>query len=94
MRLKEEVKQVIVDSVQSLDHDAKVYLFGSRVDDNLKGGDIDLLVFSRKMTYGDKLNVKKKIFLALGEQKVDLLICKDAGEPFVRMALEKGVQLV
>ena len=94
MRLKEEVKQVIINAVKSLDPDAKVYLFGSRVDDNLKGGDIDLLVFSRKMTYGDKLTVKKKIFLALGEQKVDLLICKDASEPFVRMELEKGVQLV
>jgi len=93
MRLKEEVKQIIIDAIQSIDHEAKVYLFGSRVDDSLRGGDIDLLVFSRKMNYGDKLIVKKKIFLALGEQKVDLLICKDTNEPFVRMALEKGVQL-
>ena len=94
MRLREEAKQVIIDAVKSVDPDAEVYLFGSRVNDNLRGGDIDLLVFSRKMTYRDKLNVKKKIFLALGEQKVDLLIYKDTTEPFVRMALEQGVQLI
>ena len=94
MRLGEEAKQVIIDAVKSVDPDAEVYLFGSRVNDNLRGGDIDLLVFSRKMTYRDKLNVKKKIFLALGEQKVDLLIYKDTTEPFVRMAMEQGVQLI
>ena len=94
MRLKEEVKEVIIQAVQSLDPDAEIYLFGSRVDDKGRGGGIDLLIFSPKMTYGDKLTVKKKIFLALGEQKVDLIISKDASEPFVRMALEKAVQLI
>lgn len=93
MRLKEKEKQVITQAVKSIDTDAQVYLFGSRVDDNRKGGDIDLLVFSGKMTYADKIKVKKNIFAAIEEQKVDILLSKDTKMPFVQMVLEQGVRL-
>lgn len=93
MRLKEKEKQVIIQAVKAIDPEARVYLFGSRVDDSRKGGDIDLLVFSSRMTYSDKLKVKKSIFAVLGDQKIDLLVSKDTGKPFVRMALEQGVRL-
>lgn len=94
MRLKDKEKQVILQAIHSIDPNARIYLFGSRVDDSDKGGDIDLLVFSRKISYGDKLAVKKNIFSVLGEQKIDLIVTKDGGEPFVRMVLEQGVQLL
>lgn len=94
MRLKDKEKQVILQAIHSIDPNAKIYLFGSRVDDSDKGGDIDLLVFSRKISYGDKLAVKKNIFSVLDEQKIDLIVTKDGGEPFVRMVLEQGVQLL
>ena len=44
MRLKDEEKQVILQAIRSVDPHAKVYLFGSRLDDSGKGGDIDLIV--------------------------------------------------
>lgn len=94
MRLKDEEKRVILQAIHSVDPHARVYLFGSRVDDSGKGGDIDLLVFSRKMTYGDKLVVKKNIFLTLDEQRIDLIVTKDGGEPFVQMVLEQGIELL
>ena len=94
MRLKDEEKQVILQTIHSIDPNAKIYLFGSRVNDSDKGGDIDLLVFSRKISYGDKLTVKKNIFSLLEEQKIDLIVTKDGSEPFVRMVLEQGVQLL
>jgi len=94
MRLKDEEKQVILQTIHSIDPNAKIYLFGSRVNDSDKGGDIDLLVFSRKISYGDKLTVKKNIFSVLEEQKIDLILTKDGSEPFVRMVLEQGVQLL
>ena len=94
MRLKDEEKQVILQTIYSIDPNAKIYLFGSRVNDSDKGGDIDLLVFSRKISYGDKLTVKKNIFSVLEEQKIDLIVTKDGSEPFVRMVLEQGVQLL
>lgn len=94
MRLNDEEKRVILQAIHSIDPNAKVYLFGSRVDDSGKGGDIDLLVFSRKISYGDKLVVKKNIFSTIDEQKIDLIVTKDGGEPFVQMVLEQGVQLL
>jgi predicted nucleotidyltransferase len=46
MRLPEAERQAILNAVRSEDPDAVVYLFGSRVDDAARGGDIDLLVLS------------------------------------------------
>ena len=51
MRLAHEELAAIHDAVHSADADAQVYLFGSRVDDNAKGGDIDLLVLSKKIHF-------------------------------------------
>jgi predicted nucleotidyltransferase len=73
VRLKDEEKQIILQAIHFVDPHAKVYLFGSRVDESGKGGDIDLLVFSRKMTYGDKLAVKKIFFRPLMNRKLILL---------------------
>jgi predicted nucleotidyltransferase len=93
MRLKEKEKQIIIQAVKSIDPEALVYLFGSRVDDSRKGGDMDILVFSGRMTYGDKLKIKKSIFTGIEDQKIDLFVSKDVDVPFVRMALEQGVRL-
>lgn len=55
---------------------AKVYLFGSRTDDTLRGGDIDLLINSELK---ERLNLENKIyFLAqlkqlIGDQRIDVV---------------------
>ena len=57
------------------DH-AQVWLFGSRTDDTLRGGDIDLLV-ETELTGSNalraKINTITDIQLALGERKIDLV---------------------
>jgi len=93
MRLKEFEIQTIEKAVHSLDPDAAIYLFGSRADDSQKGGDIDLLILSKRLTYGDKLKIKQQFLEKMDEQKIDVVIAKDAGDPFVRMALEDGIRL-
>jgi predicted nucleotidyltransferase len=93
MRLEEFEIQAIETAVHSLDPDAAIYLFGSRVDDSRKGGDIDLLIFSERLTYGDKLKIKQQFFEKMDDQKIDVVIAKDATDPFVRAALESGVRL-
>ena len=93
MRITALEKQTIKQTVASVDPDAQVYLFGSRADDALKGGDIDLLVLSSKITLMDKLNVLAGLHQKLGEQKIDLIVQPDLSRPFARLAVEQGVVL-
>lgn len=56
--------------------DALVYLFGSRVDNNKKGGDIDLFIHAEdesSLTLRKKLSLLTDLKLALGDQKVDIV---------------------
>ena len=93
MRISQNDKKVIVDSILTSDPLAKIYLFGSRADDMKKGGDIDILIFSEKIDLSEKIKIKTRIFQKMEEQKIDLLVAKDKNDPFVRLALEKGIQL-
>jgi uncharacterized protein len=93
VRLAPNEIKAIKDSVQTLDPNAKIYLFGSRTDIHKKGGDIDLLILSQTLTYDDKLRIKIKLFELIGEQKIDLLIAKETTSPFVQLALTTGILL-
>lgn len=93
MRLKDFEHNAIVSTVKFFDNDATVYLFGSRVDDSKKGGDIDLLVLSDILTSKDKRSIKMRLYELLEEQKIDLLIAEDDSNPFVKLALGTGVKL-
>jgi len=93
MRLKSFEQQTIINAIKKKDPKASVYLFGSRVDDEQLGGDIDVLVLSSTIKFDEKLRIKKKIFESLEEQKIDLLIVDDLTEPFAQKVLEKGIQL-
>ena len=93
MRLSPEEKSAVVDAIIHLDPEARIYLFGSRVDDRQKGGDIDILVFSNRLKFKDKLKIKAVLFETMEDQKIDLIITKDSNDPFVKIALEKGVRL-
>ena len=50
MRLSQNEVTLLKEKLAVLSKEAKLYLFGSRVDDSKKGGDIDLLVVSTKLT--------------------------------------------
>ena len=74
----------------------EIFLFGSRIDDTLKGGDIDLFVTTNSR---EDNNLEKKLdFLALlkqkiGDQKIDLIISKDKNRLIEKEALQKGISL-
>lgn len=93
MRLKEFEQKAIVSCIKELDEHACVYLFGSRVDDAKRGGDIDLLIISQALSRDDKRRIRSKLFEALGEQKIDIVIASDDSDPFVKLALSTGIQL-
>jgi predicted nucleotidyltransferase len=74
MRLNKEYKKAIKEAVQSRFSDAKIYLFGSRVDDAKKGGDIDLYVeVDKKPHFLDKPQILAEIKKKIKEQKIDLV---------------------
>ena len=78
---------------------AEVWLFGSRVDDNKRGGDIDLYVRSG-MSDADQLVAARFAFLArlkrlIGDRKIDLVLQRTGGEklPIHQLASQLGVKL-
>lgn len=99
MRLSPEQVAAIRESAQEAFGDGTaVWLFGSRVDDCRRGGDVDLLVRPPGYDAHERL-VRKLRFLAhleqrLGERKVDVVIETPGDErPIVRIAHEQGVRL-
>lgn len=93
MRLSLQEIAAIKKCVADFDPDAKVYLYGSRTKDELKGGDIDLLLLSQKIHLMEKIKLKIKLYDALGEQKIDILIPSKSNEAFVTAALREGILL-
>jgi len=93
MRLATQEQSAIRHAIAQADADALVYLFGSRVDDSAKGGDIDLLVLSKKIDIMAKLDIMARLHQQFGERKVDLSIYPDATQPFPRMVMQEAVRL-
>ena len=95
MRLTPREQKIITEAIHALDQEAQIYLFGSRLDDQSKGGDIDLLVISQNLEFADVLKLRRTILNQIGWQQLDLIIKKDSAlkEPFVVEAIETGVEL-
>lgn len=93
MRLINFEKNIIKESILLFDNEAKIYLFGSRIDDAKKGGDIDILVISNKINYSNLIKIKAKIFNSIEEQKLDIVIANknNMHDPFINIALKSGV---
>ena len=74
--------------------DAHVWLFGSRVDDGRKGGDIDLYVEApHPHDYVSEIRCKCEL-ADLFDQKVDLVVNDFSSEkPIYRIAKAGGIEL-
>lgn len=93
MRLTPKEISSIKTCIKEFDPAAKVYLFGSRTRDNEKGGDIDLLIITDKIHLEEKIKLKLKLYDALGEQKIDILIPDKENKSFVELVLKDGILL-
>ncbi len=75
MRLKKDDVEKIKKVIQTKISDAKIYLFGSRVDDSKKGGDIDLFVkTTQDIKLKDELSILTLLELNGITRKIDLII--------------------
>lgn len=96
MRLSEREKIAIVESICHVDPSAEIWLFGSRVRDDLKGGDIDLLVISSLLELRNKVDILVEIKMRIGEQKIDLHIVKPDlrdVDPLAKSVLPNAIRL-
>jgi predicted nucleotidyltransferase len=78
MRITSHQASVIkTQTVQIFGPQAQVWLFGSRVDDQARGGDIDLLVAVPQMVERPALlpaQLAARLQMVLGEQRIDVVL--------------------
>ena len=101
MRLTPAQQSAIRTTVaETFGDEARIWLFGSRVDDNKRGGDIDLLI---EATQSDvdaivraELAFVTKLQMRLGEQKIDVLVdypTRHFSPPIFTIAKQTGIRL-
>ncbi len=95
MRLKKDIKDFLSRYAEENFSGAKIFLFGSRTDDDKKGGDIDVLILSeKKLRFSDLSRMRISFYKAFGEQKIDLVNFTFSEEyPFKSIALEQAIEL-
>lgn len=95
MRLNDKYIMTIKNSFQEVFGEGEIYLFGSRVDDSKKGGDIDLylIVKDKSDLFRKKLLFLAKIKKALGEQKIDVVFNIDENRLIEQEAKKWGIKL-
>lgn len=99
MRLTDDQRKAIVSITADLaGRDARVRLFGSRVHDDLRGGDIDLLIecprpIERPVRLATQITARLQ--RALGDRKIDVLVVDPQTplEPVHHAARAQGILL-
>ncbi len=99
MRLADHEAELIRQEVKAQFGDrARVLLFGSRVDDRARGGDVDLLVETDQCPANSALaaaQLEARLQRRLGGRKVDVILLtpQTRMEPIHHQALATGVPL-
>jgi predicted nucleotidyltransferase len=99
MRLSQANAAVIKAEVQNIfGRDARVWLFGSRVDDTARGGDIDLLIEADadpEYALNGELRLYARLIRRLGDQKIDIVVHREGTPlaPIHESALHTGQRL-
>ena len=74
MRLSSDKAKFLNTKIKAIAPDAQVYLFGSRVNDNAKGGDIDICILTDEKIADDNISqFRIDFFKTYGFQKLDLV---------------------
>ena len=100
MRITVKEKDAINDSAKQIfGFDTKVILFGSRVNDASRGGDIDLLIIPpfdsvRSEFFNKKIKFIVKVLDSIGDQKMDVIIkYPDDTRGIIQTALNEGIRI-
>ncbi len=94
MRLADwEVREIKEAAKLVFGENVRVILFGSRVYDDKKGGDIDLYVITDTPSMEKEGKFWIELQKRLGEQKIDIVLSEDPNRPIERSALKEGIEL-
>ncbi|MEF3191753.1 MAG: nucleotidyltransferase domain-containing protein [Campylobacterales bacterium] len=95
MRLSQHYIEVIKKHFEQIFHHGEIYLFGSRVDDSQKGGDIDLYLVldDHSNLFEKKIKFLARVKRELGEQKIDIVFNIDATRLIEKEACRWGIKL-
>ena len=91
------IPRLLTDTSEVFGNDAELWLFGSRVDDNARGGDIDLYVETADETglLERRMEFQRRLFRLFGDRKVDVVIHPRTRplSPIHRIARKSGILL-
>jgi uncharacterized protein len=101
MRLSKSEKEVLIDfAIEQFGAHTALYLFGSRVNDQAKGGDIDLVVIpgnknlSSDDLYQNKIRFLVHVKTSLEDQKIDVIVSQPHdNRMIVETAIHEGIRL-
>jgi predicted nucleotidyltransferase len=95
MRLLPHYQETIKKYFKEFFEKGEVYLFGSRVDDNKKGGDIDLyfVLEEHSNLFEKKLKFLARVKREIGEQKIDIVFNTDSSRLIEKEAIQWGIKL-
>lgn len=95
MRLSKRYIEVIKAHFREFFENGEIYLFGSRVDDSKKGGDIDLYLVLKEHTnlFEKKIKFLSRVKRDLGEQKIDIIFNTDDSRLIEKEAIKWGIKL-
>ncbi len=99
MRLPQNTIKLISSlALKYFGNDCNVYLFGSRVDDTRRGGDIDIYIETSKSEgiFDAKVEFLIALQKAIGEQRIDIVVRKRASHhilPIYEVAKTIGVKI-
>jgi predicted nucleotidyltransferase len=101
MRLSSSQVSIICEiAKKNFGTETHVWLFGSRVNDQAKGGDIDLYIEPQHQNASDLVTAKllflRDLHKKLGEQKIDVVLRRNnttTDLPIYRIAKETGILL-
>jgi predicted nucleotidyltransferase len=95
MRLSQNQINTFLDKFYSIFGEGQIYLFGSRVDDSKRGGDIDLYLNPTNRTdlFQKKIKFLARVKREIGDQKIDIVFNEDSNRLIEKEALKDGIQL-
>ena len=74
MRIKPEIRAFLKETSANLFPNAGIYLFGSRTDNQARGGDIDILILSKKKIAPAVIRTFRiSFYKKFGYQKIDVV---------------------